>query len=177
MCSHRLLHASKIFPHCDVRGIGEFGRRWSPAMLVPRHPLPCVCAHHKLSSALHARFPTVLCCARLEPCACRCAQMAMVAGLHPREEPWSALGYLHHGSTQDDVKGITHWVIADFDSPVRATRAQPTRTASRQPSDTHACCATEPCTRGFVTCGNCSGAVNEPRNVHAACRPRMARAT
>jgi hypothetical protein len=47
------------------------------------------------------------------------AQMALVGpGLNPMQEPWSQLGYLHHSSTQDDVKGVTHWVVADIDSQV-----------------------------------------------------------
>ena len=47
------------------------------------------------------------------------AQMALVGpGLNPMQEPWSQLGYLHHSSTLDDVKGVTHWVVADFDSQV-----------------------------------------------------------
>lgn len=47
------------------------------------------------------------------------AQIALVGpGLNPMQEPWSQLGYLHHSSTQDDVKGVTHWVVADIDSQV-----------------------------------------------------------
>ena len=45
--------------------------------------------------------------------------MALVGpGLNPMQEPWSQLGYLHHSSTQDDVKGVTHWVVANIDSQV-----------------------------------------------------------
>ena len=38
--------------------------------------------------------------------------------LSARERPWSELGYLHHPGSEDDVKGISHWLIADFDTKV-----------------------------------------------------------
>ncbi|BDA49281.1 UDP-glucose:glycoprotein glucosyltransferase 1 [Coccomyxa sp. Obi] len=44
-------------------------------------------------------------------------QVALVGpSLNVSQQPWSQLGYLHHASTQDEVKGISHWVIADLDS-------------------------------------------------------------
>ena len=46
-------------------------------------------------------------------------QIALVSeGLSPTVEPWSSLGYLHRPSTEDEVKGITHWVVADLDTQV-----------------------------------------------------------
>ena len=46
--------------------------------------------------------------------------MALVSeGLSPTVEPWSSLGYLHRPSTEDEVKGITHWVVTDLDTQVR----------------------------------------------------------
>lgn len=46
-------------------------------------------------------------------------QLALVGpSLNMSQQPWSQLGYLHYASTQDDVKGISHWVIADLDSQV-----------------------------------------------------------
>ncbi len=49
-------------------------------------------------------------------------QLALVGpSLNMSQQPWSQLGYLHHASTQDEVKGISHWVIADLDSQVLAS--------------------------------------------------------
>lgn len=42
-------------------------------------------------------------------------------GISARERPWSELGYLHHPGSEDDVKGISHWLIADFDTKVLRT--------------------------------------------------------
>ena len=39
-------------------------------------------------------------------------------GLNPRVEPWSHLGYLHRPATEDEIKGITHWVVTDLDTEV-----------------------------------------------------------
>ena len=39
-------------------------------------------------------------------------------GLNPRAEPWSHLGYLHRPATEDEIKGITHWVVTDLDTEV-----------------------------------------------------------
>ena len=39
-------------------------------------------------------------------------------GLNPRAEPWSHLGYLHQPSTEDEIKGITHWIVTDVDTEV-----------------------------------------------------------
>ena len=44
--------------------------------------------------------------------------------LNPRQAPWAQLGYLHHAGSEDDVKGISHWIVADFDGKVRAMLQQ-----------------------------------------------------
>jgi hypothetical protein len=43
-------------------------------------------------------------------------------GLRPSEAPFSTLGYIHHPGSEDDVKGITHWLAADLDTKVRPPR-------------------------------------------------------
>lgn len=51
---------------------------------------------------------------------CCVLQMALASeGLNPTGEPWSLLGYLHRPSTEDEIKGITHWVVSDLDTEVR----------------------------------------------------------
>lgn len=46
-------------------------------------------------------------------------QMALVSEmLKPTAEPWSRLGYLHQPGTEDEVKGISHWVVTDLDTEV-----------------------------------------------------------
>ena len=39
--------------------------------------------------------------------------------LLPGNGAFPAVGYLHPTGTEDDVKAASHWVVADFDSPVR----------------------------------------------------------
>ncbi len=39
--------------------------------------------------------------------------------LLPGNGAFPAAGYLHPGGTEDDIKPVSHWVVADFDSPVR----------------------------------------------------------
>ncbi len=49
-------------------------------------------------------------------------QIALVSEmLKPTAEPWSQLGYVHRPGTEDDVKGISHWVITDLDTEVRTS--------------------------------------------------------
>ena len=55
--------------------------------------------------------------------------------LHPTAEPWSQLGYLHRPGTEDEVKGISHWVVADLDTEVCSACLGPVtwgRAAERQ---------------------------------------------
>ena len=40
--------------------------------------------------------------------------------LLPGNGAFPAAGYLHPAGTEDDVKAASHWVVADFDSPVRS---------------------------------------------------------
>lgn len=47
-------------------------------------------------------------------------------GLRPSEAPFSGLGYIHHPGSEDDIKGITHWLAADLDTKVRAGRGRGT---------------------------------------------------
>lgn len=50
-------------------------------------------------------------------------QLALAAGgLNARQAPWAQMGYLHHPGSEDEVKGISHWVVANFDSRVSAPR-------------------------------------------------------
>ena len=50
-------------------------------------------------------------------------QMALVSEmLKPTKEPWSLLGYLHRPGTEDEVKGISHWVVTDLNTEVCSTR-------------------------------------------------------
>ncbi len=46
-------------------------------------------------------------------------QLALVSDmLKPTAEPWSQLGYVHRPGTEDEVKGISHWVVTDLDTEV-----------------------------------------------------------
>ena len=62
-----------------------------------------------------------------------CLQLALVGpGLSARERPWSELGYLHHPGSEDDVKGVSHWLIADLDTKVGPSHT-PAQAAWRTP--------------------------------------------
>ncbi|KAK9811403.1 hypothetical protein WJX72_003341 [[Myrmecia] bisecta] len=46
-----------------------------------------------------------------------------LAGAHLRlgEAPFAALGYLHHGDSEDSIKAVSHWVVADVGSQAGRT--------------------------------------------------------
>ena len=44
--------------------------------------------------------------------------------LLPGNGAFPAAGYLHPGGTEDDVKPVSHWVVADFDSSVREAASE-----------------------------------------------------
>ncbi len=51
--------------------------------------------------------------------------MAMtVPLLLPGNGAFPASGYLHPAGTEDDVKAASHWVVADFNTPVRRCAVQ-----------------------------------------------------
>ena len=37
---------------------------------------------------------------------------------------WHGLKYLHSSGSEEEVKAITHWVVADFESEVRLLKAE-----------------------------------------------------
>ena len=91
--------------------------------------------------------------------------MALVGPeLSAREHPWSELGYLHHPGSEDDVKGISHWLIADFDAKVAPALQQlftgvPVILTSQNLSSSgmphlssHACHASPPLVLCLLTC-------------------------
>ena len=67
-------------------------------------------------------------------------QMALVSdNLKPTAEPWSLLGYLHRPKTEDEVKGISHWVVTDLDTEVRSSIALGPSLWHKDPGSTCLC--------------------------------------
>ena len=83
------------------------------------------------------------------------------APLSPLPGPLQSLGHLHKPGTEDDMKPITHWVIADVASQVMPACHLQTACAAIAPfyKCLGGCCTIRP---GFQACGRLSGEAGRP---------------